>query len=115
MNKKTVSDAYPVSDVTASLDQLGKSKYFSCIDMVMRYHQIKAAEQDRAITAFSTKKGIWEYKRLPFGLKTAPATFQRMMNVALSGLTGSRYFVFLDDIVVYVRSLDEHDIKLIGF
>jgi len=70
------------------------------------------AEEDRAKTAFSTKEGHWEYKRLPFWLKTAPATFQRMMNVVLGGLTGSNCFVFLDDIVVYARSLAEHDSKL---
>jgi transposase InsO family protein len=112
VNEKTVGDAYPLPDVTEILDQLGQSKYFSCMDMVMGYHQIEVAEQDRAKTAFSTKEGHWEYKRLPFGLKTAPATFQRMMNVVLSGLTGSRCFVFLDDIVVYARSLAEHDSKL---
>ena len=112
VNEKTVGDAYPLPDVTEILDQLGQSRYFSCIDMVMGYHQIEVAEQDRAVTAFSTKEGHWEYKRLPFGLKTAPATFQRMMNVVLSGLTGSRCFVFLDDIVVYARSLSEHDTKL---
>jgi transposase InsO family protein len=112
VNQKTVGDAYPLPDVTEILDQLGQSKYFSCIDMAMGYHQIKVAEHDRAKTAFSTKEGHWEYTRLPFGLKTAPATFQRMMNVVLSGLTGSRCFVFLDDIVVYARSLAEHDIKL---
>jgi len=80
--------------------------------MVMGYHQIEVAEQDRTKTAFSTKEGHWKYKRLPFGLKTAPATFQHMMNVVLSGLTGFRCFVFLDGIVVYTRSLAEHDSKL---
>ena len=70
------------------------------------------AEHDRTKTAFSTKEGHWEYRRLPFGLKTAPATFQRMMNVVLSGLTGSRCFVFLDDIVIYAKSLLEHDSKV---
>jgi hypothetical protein len=111
LNEKTVGDAYPLPDVTEILDQLGQSKYFSCINMVMGYHQIEMAE-NRAKTAFSTKEGHWEYKRLPFGLKTAPATFQRMMNVVLSGLTGSRCFVFLDDIVVYEKSLAEHDNKI---
>ena len=112
LNEKTVGDAYPLPDVTEILDQLGQSKYFSCIDMVMGYHQIEMAEEDRAKTAFSTKDGHWEYTRLPFGLKTAPATFQRMMNVVLSGLTGSHCFVFLDDIVVYAKSLADHDAKL---
>jgi len=112
VNEKTVGDAYPLPDIMEILDQLGQSKYFSCIDMVMGYHQIEVAEQDRAKTAFSTKEGHWEYKRLPFGLKTAPATFQRMMNVVLRGLRGSRCSVFLDDIVLYTRSLPEHDGKL---
>jgi len=80
--------------------------------MLMGYHQIEMASEDRTKTSFSTKKGHWEYQRLPFGLKTAPATFQRMMNVVLSGLTGTRCFVFLDDIVVYAKSLVEHDVKL---
>jgi hypothetical protein len=79
--------------------------------MVMGYHQIEVAEQDRAKTAFSTKEGHWEYILLTFGLKTVPATFQRMMNVVLSGLTGSRCFVFLDDTVVYAKLLAEHDAK----
>ena len=77
--------------------------------MVMGYHQIEMAEEDRPKTAFSTK-GHWEYNRIPFGLKTAPATFQRMMNMVLSGLTGSRCFVFLDD--VYAKSLADHDTEI---
>jgi hypothetical protein len=71
LNEKTVGDAYHLPDVTEILDQLGQSKYFSCIDMVMEYHQIEMASEDRAKTAFSTKEGHWEYQRLPFGLKTA--------------------------------------------
>ena len=110
MNEKRVGDTYPLPDVTEILYQLGQSKYFSCICMVMGYHHTEVAEQDRAITAFNTK-GHWEYKCLPFGLKTDPATFQRM-NTVLSGLTVSWCFVFLEDIVVYARSLAEHDIKL---
>ena len=106
-----MGDTNRLPDVTEIIDQLGQSKYFSCIDMVMGHHQIEMAE-DRAKTAFSTKEGHWEYKRLPFGLKTAPATFQRMMNVVLSGLTGSRCFVFLDDIVVYAKLLADHDAKI---
>ena len=83
LNEKTVGDAYPLPDVTEILDLLGQSKYFYCIDMVMGYHQIEIAEEDRAKTAFSTKEGHWEYERLPFRLKTAPANFQRLMNVVL--------------------------------
>jgi len=86
LNEKSVGDTYPLPDVSEILDQLGQSKYFSCIDMVMGYHQMEMAEEERAKTAFSTKDGHWEYKHLTFGLKAATATFQRMMNIVLSGL-----------------------------
>jgi hypothetical protein len=80
LNEKTVGNAYPLPDITEILDQLGQSKYFSCIDMVMGYHQIELNQEDKDKTAFSTKQGHWAYKKMPFGLKTAPATFQAMMN-----------------------------------
>jgi len=112
LNEKTIGDAHPLPDITEILVQLGKSKYFTCLDMVMGYHQIELEPGDGPKTAFSTKQGHWEYLRLTFGLKKAPATFQRMMNSVLSGLTGTRCFLYLDDIIVYARSLAEHDVKL---
>jgi hypothetical protein len=112
LNERTVGDAYPLQDETEILDQLGQSKYFFCLDMVMGYHQIEIASEDRAKTAFSTNEGNWEYQRLPFGLKATQATFQRMTNLELSGITGTRCFVFLDEIVIYAKSLAEHDAKV---
>jgi hypothetical protein len=67
---------------------------------------------DIDVTAFSTKEWHWEYKRMSFGLKMLPATFQRMMNNVLSGLSGTRCIVFLDDIAIYANSLVDHDGKL---
>jgi hypothetical protein len=101
LNEKTIGNTYPLPDITEIPDQLGQSKYFSCTDMAMGYHQIELDPKDKEKTAFSTKQGHWEYKKMPFGLKTAPTTFQSMMNSVLSGLTGSRCFVFLDDVVIY--------------
>ena len=112
LNEKTVGNAYPLPDITEILDQLGQSKYFTCLDMVMGYHQIELESGEGPKTAFSTKHGHWEYRRLPFGLKMAPATFQRMMNSVLSGLTGTRCFVYLDGIVIYGKSLADHNAKL---
>jgi hypothetical protein len=106
LNEKTIGNAYSLSDVTEILDQLGQSKYFSCIDMAMGYHHIELRPEHREKTAFSTKQGHWAYKKMPFGLKTA------MMNSVLSGMTGSRCFVFLDDVVIYAKSLAEHDVKI---
>lgn len=112
LNEKTVGDAYPLLDIAKILDQLEQSKYFTCLDMVMGYHQIELEPGEGPKTAFSTKQGHWEYRRLPFGLKTAPATFQKMMKSVLSGLTGTCCFVYLDNIVVYAKSLVDHDTKL---
>ena len=112
LNEKTIGDANPLPDITEILDQLGQSKYFTCLDMVMGYHQIELEEGEGPKTAFSTKQGHWEYRRLPFGLKTAPATFQKPINSVLSGLTGTRCFVYLDDIVIHAKSLADHNIKL---
>lgn len=112
LNEKTVGDAYPLPDITEILDQLGQAKYFSCLDLAMGYHQIEMDPSDIDKTAFSTKQGHWAYRKMPFGLRTAPATFMRLMNTVLSGLTGTRCFVFLDDIILYANSLAEHDAKL---
>jgi len=78
----------------------------------MGYHQIELEKGEGAKTAFRNKQGHWEYRRLPFGVKTAPATFQKLMNFVLSRLTGMRCFVYLDDIVIYAKSLADHNIKL---
>ena len=67
----------------------------------------------RKYTAFSTNEGHFHYNRMPFGLKNAPATFQRMMDTALKGLIGKIYFVYLDDIVVFGRTLEEHNKNLV--
>jgi len=80
--------------------------------MAMGYHQIELVPGEGPKTAFSTKQGHWEYRRLPLGLKTAPATFQKLMNSVLRGLNGTRCFVYLDDIVIYARSLADHKSKL---
>lgn len=69
--------------------------------------------KDAPKTAFCTPNGHYEYKRMPFGLKTAPATFQRLMDSVLTGLQGNICFVYLDDIVIYAESLQEHQNKLV--
>jgi hypothetical protein len=80
--------------------------------MVIGYHQIELEEREGTKTVFSTKQGHWEHRRLLLGLKGAPAIFQKLMNSILSGLTGTRCFVYLDDIVTYANSLIDHIIKL---
>lgn len=112
LNSKTIGDAYPLPNIEEILDQLGHSKYFSTLDLASGFHQIEMKESDIHKTAFSTPTGHYEFTRMPFGLKTAPACFQRMMSLALTGLQGLQCYVYLDDIVIYASSLKNHTEKL---
>lgn len=112
LNQVTVGDAFPLPNITDILDQLGKSKYYSTLDLFQGYHQVPMNPADREKTAFSTDKGHFEFLRMPFGLKGAPGTFQRMMNKVLSGLNGLKAFVYLDDIIIYAKDLPDHSQKL---
>ena len=112
LNEKTISDAYPLPNIIDILDQLGQAQYFSTFDLASGFHQIPMDPQDRPKTAFSTLNGHYEYARMPFGLKNAPATFQRLMDNVLRGLQGTELFVYLDDVVVFAKNLEEHKIKV---
>ena len=112
LNEKTVGDAYPLPNITDILDQLGGAKYFTVLDLASGFHQIEVEPKDRHKTAFSTPFGHFEFTRMPFGLKNAPATFQRIMDRILSGLQGVELFIYMDDIVIYAKSLKEHQEKL---
>ena len=107
LNEVTKGDAHPLPNITDILDQLGGMQYFSTLDLSSGFHQVEIKEEDKEKTAFSTPQGHFEYERMPFGLKGAPATFQRLMNEVLRGLIGSVCFVYIDDIVCYGRNLTD--------
>lgn len=113
LNEATIGDAYPIPNIIDILDRLGNSQYFSTIDLASGYHQIEVDPSDRHKTAFSTNFGHYEFNRMPFGLKGAPATFQRLMNQLLTGLVGSKCFVYLDDIIVVGKTFQEHKNNII--
>lgn len=112
LNDVTIDDKYPLPNITELFDKLGKSTYFSTLDLASGYHQIELEKQDRQKTAFTTREGHFEFLRLPFGLKTAPATFQRAIDNVLRGLQDIHCMVYLDDIIIFSASLDEHLTKL---
>lgn len=112
LNEITVDDRYPIPNICDLFDKLGKSTYFSTLDLASGYHQIEIEETDREKTGFSTQNGHYEFLRMPFGLKTAPATFQRTMNNVLRGLQGIHCLVYLDDILIYSNGLQDHLTKL---
>ncbi|KAL4134764.1 hypothetical protein QTP88_006479 [Uroleucon formosanum] len=112
LNQVSVGDAFPLPNITEILDQLGKSKYYSTLDLSQGYHQVPMHPDHQSKTAFSTNKGHFEFLRVTFGLKGAPATFQRLMNTVLTGLNGLKAFVYLDDIIIYALNITDHSKKL---
>ena len=113
LNKNTDQNAYPLPVIEEILDHLGQAKFFSTFDLTSVFHQIPMDSESRKYTAFSTNEGHFHYNRMPSGLKNVPATFQRMMDTALKGLIGKICFVYLDDIVIFGWTLEEHNKNLV--
>lgn len=112
LNEVTDQDAYHLHNIETILSQLGSAKFFSALDLSSGFHQIPMHPNSKKFTAFSTPEGHFHYNRMPFGLKNAPATFQRMMDKALRGLIGKYCFVYLDDIIIFGQTIQEHNRNL---
>lgn len=115
LNEKTIEDKYPLPRIDEILENLGRCTYFSTLDLAQGFHQIEMSPESIEKTAFSVNNGHYEYVRMPFGLKNAPSTFQRVMDNILREYLYKFCFVYMDDIVIFSRSLQEHlhHIKLI--
>lgn len=100
LNKKLASDKFPLPRIDEILDRMGNARYFTVLDLVSGFHQIELESNSRDCTSFSTDSGSYRFKRLPFGLKIAPNSFQRMMNLAFAGIMPERGFIYLDDAVL---------------
>ncbi|CAI5484601.1 unnamed protein product [Closterium sp. Yama58-4] len=108
LNAATVKNRFPVPRVEDLLDAVQGARVFSKIDLRSGYHQIRVVPEDQHKTAFRTKQGLYEFRVLPFGLTNAPATFQTLINTVLSEFLGSFVVVYLDDILIFSKSKEEH-------
>ena len=108
LNSVTVKNAYPLPRVDEIFDQLREARVFTKIDLRSGYWQIRVAPEDVEKTAFRTRYGHYEFTVMPFGLTNAPATFQALMNSVLRPYLDKFVVVYLDDILVYSRTVDEH-------
>jgi hypothetical protein len=105
----TVKNRYPLPRIDDLFDQLHGSQVFSKIDLRSGYHQLKIKEEDIQKTAFRTRYGHYEFLVMPFGLTNAPAAFMDMMNRTFRELVDRCVVVFIDDILIYSKSREEHE------
>jgi len=108
LNAITIDDKQPLPLIQDVIDRLRGAKYFSTLDAASGYWHVAIAEDSIEKTAFSTADGHFEWLVMPFGLKNAPPTFQRIIQTALKGFLFNNVIVYLDDIIVFSEAIDEH-------
>ena len=111
LNSVTHKDVYPLPRKDETLDTLGGTQYFTTLDLASSYWQLPLHEEDMHKTAFTTpgtSNSLWEFSIMPFGLCRAPASFQRLVEILLAGLTWESCLVYLDYIIVFSCTFEEH-------
>ena len=111
LNAETKEDSYPLPIIEEIFDALHGTKYFTTLDATSGYWQVGILPQHQEKTAFVTRDGIYEFKVMPFGLCNAPATYQRVMNVALQDVLWKTALDFIDDICVYTKTTFEDHLQ----
>ncbi len=112
LNLQTIKDAYALPNLEETFSALTGSKWFTVLDLKSGYYQIEVEEADKAKTAFVTPLGFWEFNRMPQGITNAPSTFQRLMEKCMGELHLKEVLVFLDDLIIFSNTLEEHETRL---
>ncbi|KAL8442273.1 hypothetical protein Emed_007349 [Eimeria media] len=108
LNAVTIAPEVPLPVVEDVLASLQGAKWFTTLDMEQGFHQVRVSPEDRHKTAFRTLMGQFEWRVMPFGLKGAPSTFQASMNSIFLDMLGQGVLIYMDDVLVYAATLDEH-------
>lgn len=113
LNTQTIKDAYALPNLEEAFSALRGSKWFSVLDLKSGYYQIEVEEKDKPKTAFVCPLGFWEFNRMPQGITNAPSTFQRLMEKCMGDINLTEVLVFLDDLIIFSETLEEHEIRLL--
>jgi len=108
LNIMIIKKAYPIPRIDECIDSLGDARVFSTLDCYAGHWHIPVAEEDKHLTDFTCHLGAWQCVRLPFGLCNARTTFQRAMDMILAGVKWQICLVYLDDVIVFSGSPEEH-------
>lgn len=112
MNNQTIKDAYALPNIEETFAALTGSKWFSVMDLKSGYYQVEMDKEDKHKTAFVTPMGFWKFNRMPQGVTNAPSTFQRVMEKCMGSLVHKEVLVFLDNLIVFADTLEEHECRL---
>nr|GEV03229.1 reverse transcriptase domain-containing protein [Tanacetum cinerariifolium] len=112
LNKITIKNRYPLPRIDDLFDQLQGSRYLSKIDLRLGYPHLRVREEDIPKTAFKTRYGHFEFTVMPFGLTNAPAVFMDLMNRVCRPYLDKFVIVFIDDILIYSKSKEDHEVHL---
>ena len=106
LNAVTKADSFPLPRIEDCIDKVGRAKYVTTLDLLKGYWQVPLTGRAKELSAFVTPQGLYQYRVMPFGMKNAPATFQRMVNRIVNGLQGCD--AYIDDLIIYADSWEEH-------
>lgn len=112
LNLRTIRDAYALPNIEETFTALSGAKWFSVMDLKSGYYQVEVAEEDKPKTAFVCPLGFYEFNRMPQGVTNAPSTFQRLMERCVGDLHLSEVLVFLDYLIMFSDTLEEHENRL---
>lgn len=108
LNAITIKNRFPLPIIEELINELAGAKWFTSLDLRAGYHQIRMRPEDECKMAFKTHHGHYEFRVMSFGLTGAPATFQNTMNTILAPVLRKGVLVFIDDILIYSKTLQEH-------
>jgi hypothetical protein len=109
LNALTVKDRYPIPLIKETLKRLSKAKFYTKLDIVTAFNNLRIRQGDEWITAFITRYGLYQYKVMPFGLCNGPASWQRYMNTLFQQHLDSFVTIYLDDLLIYSETLEDYE------